>query len=167
MDWEGELAVIVGLGGRDIPVATALEHCAGYSVANDISLRGPHRRDTPAAPFQWDWLASKGADTSLPLGPGIVPVWQVPDVQDLRIRTWVNDELMQDGTTADMVCSVAELVSHASRQVTLEPGDVLATGTPAGVGAARGRFLAPGDVVGVSIDGIGTLENPIRRRQDR
>ena len=167
VDWEGELAVVIGVGGRDIPVGRALEHVAGYAVANDISLRGPFRRDTPAAPFQWDWVAQKCADTSLPLGPGLVPSWQVPDVQDLRIRTTVNGKVMQDGHTGDMVCSVAELVSHASGQLTLAPGDVIATGTPAGVGAGRQVFLRPGDVVQVSIDRVGTIRNTVLRRESK
>jgi 2-keto-4-pentenoate hydratase/2-oxohepta-3-ene-1,7-dioic acid hydratase in catechol pathway len=167
VDWEGELAAIVGIGGRDIPSAEALDHIAGYAVANDISMRGAFRRDTPAAPFVWDWLAQKSADTSLPLGPGIVPSWLLGDVQNLRIRTRVNGVVKQDGSTADMVFSVADLVSHASSQVTLEPGDVILTGTPAGVGAGRGEFLHPGDVVEVTIDGIGSLSNPIHCRGTR
>jgi len=166
VDWEGELAVVVGRGGRDIAAADALEHVAGYSVANDISLRGPHRRDTPAAPFVWDWTASKAADTSLPLGPGLVPVWQVPDPQQLSIKTWVNGTIRQNGTTADMVLGVAELIRDASALVTLEPGDVLITGTPAGVGASSGTFLRPGDVVDVEIEGVGRLSNRIALRQD-
>lgn len=166
VDWEGELAVVISGGGRDIPVAQAMDHVAGYSVANDISLRGPHRRETPAAPFVWDWVASKAADGSLPLGPGLVPSWQVPDPGNLPIRTLVNGILKQDGTTADMVLSIARLISDASRLITLEAGDVIVTGTPAGVGAGRNEFLAPGDVVEVQIEGIGRLINPITARQD-
>jgi 2-keto-4-pentenoate hydratase/2-oxohepta-3-ene-1,7-dioic acid hydratase in catechol pathway len=166
VDWEGELAVVISRGGRDIPVATAMSHIAGYTVANDISLRGPHRRDTPAAPFVWDWVASKAADGSLPLGPGLVPSWQVPDPHRLRIRTVVNGQIKQDGTTADMVLGVPELVSQASKLITLEPGDVIVTGTPAGVGAGRGEFLRPGDVVEVDIEGIGRLRNPVRLRRN-
>lgn len=165
VDWEGELALVMGRGGRDIPASEALAHVAGYSVANDISLRGPHRRDTPAAPFVWDWVASKAADTSLPFGPGVVPAWLVPDPQNLPIRTWVNGEIKQDGSTADMVLDIATLIAHASALVTLEPGDVILTGTPAGVGASRGIFLAPGDVVDIEITGIGRLHNPIQQRK--
>jgi 2-keto-4-pentenoate hydratase/2-oxohepta-3-ene-1,7-dioic acid hydratase in catechol pathway len=167
VDWEGELAAIVGIGGRDIPADGALDHVAGYAVANDISMRGAFRRDTPAAPFVWDWLAQKSADTSLPLGPGIVPSWLLGDVQNLSIRTRVNGVVKQDGSTADMVFSVADLISYASSQVTLEPGDVILTGTPAGVGAGRGEFLHPGDVVEVTIDGIGSLSNPVHSRGTR
>ena len=164
IDWEGELAVVLAGGGRDIPIERALEHVAGYTVANDISLRGPHRRTTPAAPFVWDWVASKAADDSLPIGPGLVPVWQVPDPQNLPIRTWVNGELKQDGNTANMVLDVARLIADASALVTLEAGDVIVTGTPAGVGAGRGTFLHPGDVVVTEIEGIGRLSNTITLR---
>ncbi len=164
VDWEGELAVVIGRGGRRIAAEDALDHVAGYLVANDISLRGPHHRDTPAKPFQWDWLASKGADTSLPIGPGVVPAWQVPDPQALSIVTRVNGEVKQDGKTSDMVIDVAHLVADASRLVTLEPGDLILTGTPAGVGASSGTFLAPGDEVEVSIEGVGTIRNRVEQR---
>jgi len=167
VDWEGELAVVIGVGGRDIAVADVPDHIAGYAVSNDISLRGPHRRNTPAAPFQWDWLASKAADTSLPFGPGLVPSWLVPDPQALRIITTVNGEVMQDGNTASMVFDIVTLVAHASRMVTLEAADVILTGTPAGVGAGRQTFLAVGDQVEVTIPGVGSISNPIRRREVR
>lgn len=163
-DWEGELAVVMARGGRDIPVADALSHVAGYCVANDISLRGPHRRDTPAAPFVWDWVASKAADTSLPIGPGLVPAWQIEDVQQLSIQTRVNGDLRQNGNTSNMVLDVATMIAQASALLTLEPGDVIVTGTPAGVGASSGSFLAPGDVVDVDITGVGHLRNRIELR---
>ena len=162
VDWEAELAVVIGIGGRDIPAADALAHVAGYCVANDITARGRHRRSAvPAEAFTYDWFAAKSMDSSLPLGPGITPAFQVPDPQDLRLRLWVNGELQQDESTSDMVCPVAELISAASEVVTLEPGDVIATGTPSGVGAARGLYLRAGDVVRVAIDGLGILENTV------
>jgi len=161
-DWEAELAVVIGVGGRDIPVRRAPEHVAGYCVANDITARGYLRRETvPAEPFRFDWLAAKAGDTSLPLGPGITPAFCVPDPQDLRLRLWVNGELQQDESTADMICGVDELVAAASRFVTLEPGDVIATGTPSGVGAGRGLYLKHGDVVTVAIDGLGQISNRV------
>jgi 2-keto-4-pentenoate hydratase/2-oxohepta-3-ene-1,7-dioic acid hydratase in catechol pathway len=161
-DWEAELAVVIGAGGRDIDPRDALAHVAAYCVANDITARGLHRRpNVTAAPFVYDWFAAKSLDGSLPLGPGLTPAFQVPDPQDLRLRLWVNGELQQDESTADMVCTVAELISAASEVATLEAGDVIATGTPAGVGAARGLYLHPGDVVRTSIDGLGTLENTV------
>jgi 2-keto-4-pentenoate hydratase/2-oxohepta-3-ene-1,7-dioic acid hydratase in catechol pathway len=161
-DWEAELAVVIGIGGRDIPAAEALAHVAGYCVANDVTARGRHRREAvPADAFIYDWFAAKSMDSSLPLGPGITPAFQVPDPQDLRLRLWVNDELQQDESTSDMVCPVAELISAASEVATLEPGDVIATGTPSGVGAGRGLYLKDGDVVRVTIDSLGTLENTV------
>ncbi len=164
VDWEGELAVVIGQRCKDVAPEQAAACIAGYTVANDISWRGPHRRDTPAAPFVWDWVASKAPDASLPLGPGLVPAWLVPDTSDLAIRTCVNGVVKQDGSTADMVLGVDRLVSDASKLLTLEPGDVLLTGTPAGVGAGRGEFLSPGDVVEVEIPGIGRLRNDVRLR---
>ena len=161
-DWEAELAAVIGIGGRDIPAADALAHVAGYCVANDVTARGRHRRQAvPADAFIYDWFAAKSMDSSLPMGPGITPAFQVPDPQDLRLRLWVNGELQQDESTSDMVCPVAELVSAASEVVTLEPGDVIATGTPSGVGAGRGLYLKDGDVVRVTIDGLGSLENTV------
>jgi len=161
-DWEAELAVVIGTGGRDIPVGDALGHVAGYCVANDVTARGYHRRATvPAEPFRFDWVAAKAADSSLPLGPGVTPAWQVPDPQALRLRLWLNGELQQDESTADMICPVDQLVAAASGFVTLEPGDVIATGTPSGVGAGRGLYLKHGDLVTVAIDGLGQISNRV------
>jgi 2-keto-4-pentenoate hydratase/2-oxohepta-3-ene-1,7-dioic acid hydratase in catechol pathway len=161
-DWEAELAVVIGIGGRDITAGNALAHVAGYCVANDVTARGLHKRQrVPADAFVYDWFASKSADGSLPLGPGITPAFLVPDPQELRVRLWVNGELQQDESTSDMICTVAELISAASEVVTLEPGDVIPTGTPSGVGAGRGLFLRAGDVVRTTIDGLGTLENTV------
>jgi len=161
-DWEAELAAVIGIGGRDISPGDALAHVAGYCVANDVTARGNHKRQAvPADAFIYDWFAAKSIDSSLPLGPGITPAFQVPDPQDLRLRLWVNDELQQEESTSDMICTVAELISAASEVVTLEPGDVIPTGTPSGVGASRGLCLRPGDIVRTTIDGLGTLENPV------
>jgi 2-keto-4-pentenoate hydratase/2-oxohepta-3-ene-1,7-dioic acid hydratase in catechol pathway len=161
-DWEAELAVVIGVGGRDITPEDALARVAGYCVANDVTARGYHRRQAvPADAFLYDWFAAKSMDNSLPLGPGITPAFQVPDPQDLRLRLWVNGDLQQDESTSDMICPVAELVSAASEVVTLEPGDVITTGSPSGVGAGRGLFLRAGDVVRTTIDGLGTLENTV------
>jgi 2-keto-4-pentenoate hydratase/2-oxohepta-3-ene-1,7-dioic acid hydratase in catechol pathway len=161
-DWEGELAVVIGVGGRDIAIDDAHRHIAGYCVANDITARGYHRRsNVPAEAFAYDWFAAKALDTSLPLGPGVTPAFAVADPQDLRLRLWVNDELQQDETTGDMICPVDQLVAAASAIVTLEPGDVIATGTPSGVGVGRGRHLKHGDVVRVAIDGLGEITNRV------
>jgi 2-keto-4-pentenoate hydratase/2-oxohepta-3-ene-1,7-dioic acid hydratase in catechol pathway len=160
VDWEGELAVVIGAGGRDIALADALGHVAGYTVVNDVSLRGPHRRPDAPAPFVWDWVASKAADTSLPMASGVVPHWQVPDPAALTVQTTVNGEVMQSGSTALMVCGVAELVAAASELTTLEPGDVIATGTPDGVGLGRKPplWMKGGDKLEVEISGIGALQ---------
>jgi len=161
-DWEAELAVVIGIKGKNISAERAGFHAAAYCVSNDITARGYHKREVaPADAFSYDWFAAKSMEGSLPLGPGLTPAFLVPEPQDLRLRLWVNGELQQDESTADMVCSVAELIAAASEVVTLEPGDVIATGTPSGVGAGRGRYLRGGDVVRVTIDGLGTLENPV------
>ncbi len=161
-DWEAELAVVIGVRGKNIDPERAGFHAAAYCVCNDITARGYHQRDAvPAEAFRYDWFAAKSMEGSLPLGPGLTPAFLVPDPQDLRLRLWVNGELQQDESTADMVCPVAELIAAASEVVTLEPGDVIATGTPSGVGAGRGLYLRGGDVVRVTIDGLGTLENTV------
>ena len=161
-DWEAELAVVIGIRGKNIDPERAGFHAAAYCVSNDITARGYHKRDiAPADAFSYDWFAAKSMEGSLPLGPGLTPSFLVPDPQDLHLRLWVNGELQQDESTADMVCPVTELIAAASGVVTLEPGDVIATGTPSGVGAGRGLYLRGGDVVRVTIDGLGTLENTV------
>jgi 2-keto-4-pentenoate hydratase/2-oxohepta-3-ene-1,7-dioic acid hydratase in catechol pathway len=161
-DWEAELAVVIGVGGRDIPVGEARGHIAGYAVANDVTARGYHKRvGVPIDAFVYDWFASKAIDGSLPMGPGVTPAFAVADPQDLRMRLWVNDELQQDESTADMICGIDELVAAASSIVTLEPGDVICTGTPAGVGVGRGLHLRPGDVVRVAVEGLGEITNRV------
>jgi 2-keto-4-pentenoate hydratase/2-oxohepta-3-ene-1,7-dioic acid hydratase in catechol pathway len=162
VDWEAELAIVIGQGGKHIPASEALAHVAGYSALNDVSLRGPHRVPNPIAePFAWDWLASKGADGSAPFGPGIRPAFLVPDPQMLELRLWVNGKLKQEASTADMIDGVAVLVAAASELMTLEPGDVIATGTPNGVGMPRDEFLRPGDLVELEIADFGRLSNPV------
>jgi len=163
VDWEAELGVVIGRSGRNVPVESARNHIAGYTICNDISARGFHRRSSyPAPPFEWDWLRSKGRDTFLPIGPGLTPAWLVNDPHDLGLRLWVNDNLKQNARTSDLILDIWHLVAAASQTVTLEPGDIVTTGTPDGVGAARGEFLRSGDVVTVEIDGLGRLSNPVR-----
>ena len=162
VDWEAELAVVIGRKARRVSEADALDYVAGYSAINDISLRGPHRVRHPIGePFQWDWLASKGSDQSTPFGPGIRPAFQVKNPQHLDLRLWVNGRLKQKASTSDMVIDVAGLIAAASHLVTLEPGDVIATGTPDGVGLPRGEFLRPGDVVEMEVGDFGRLTNPL------
>lgn len=156
VDWEVELAVVIGRTMRRVSEADALEYVHGYTVANDISAR-----DTQLADGQW--VRGKSFDTFCPLGPRIVPAAEIPDPQALGLRTRVNGETVQDSTTAEMVFGVAELLSFCSRSFTLEPGDVVLSGTPRGCGEFMDppRSLRPGDCVEVEIDGIGMLRNPV------
>jgi 2-keto-4-pentenoate hydratase/2-oxohepta-3-ene-1,7-dioic acid hydratase in catechol pathway len=157
-DWELELAAVIGTGGRDIATEQALEHVAGYTIANDLTTRDlVYRPDLEA--IGTDWLRAKNAPTFLPLGPWIVPARFVGDPQDLTITLKVDGVVMQDDSTADMIFDVATLVSYASTLVTLRPGDVLLTGSPAGNGMHHRRFLAPGDVIDGAITGLGAQRN--------
>ncbi|AEY85482.1 5-carboxymethyl-2-hydroxymuconate delta-isomerase [Streptomyces hygroscopicus subsp. jinggangensis 5008] len=167
VDWEAELGVVIGQRTRRVPVERALEAVAGYTIVNDISARGQHARENPLAPpFAYDWLRSKGHDTFSPIGPGVTPAWFVPDPQSLPIRLWRNGSLEQDGNTKDMIFGVAQLISAVSALMTLEPGDVLATGTPAGVGAAKGLSLHADDELRVEIEPLGSLRNHVSRAQE-
>ncbi len=162
VDWEAELAVVIGRRAKHVSESDALDYVAGYSAINDVSLRGPHRVQRPiGTPFEWDWLASKGADHSTPLGPGIRPAFLVDDPQNLEVRLWVNGQLKQTANTSDMIDTVATLIAAASDVLTLEPGDVIATGTPDGVGLPRGEFLHPGDLVEMEVADFGRLSNPV------
>lgn len=162
VDWEAELGVVIGRTARAVSPEDALDYVAGYTILNDISARGAHRReDAVAPPFSFDWLGSKGRDTFCPMGPGVTPRWLIPDPNRLQLRLWVNDVLKQDASTSDMIFDIPTVISAASQSFTLEPGDVIGTGTPAGVGAPRGEFLRPGDVVRVRIELLGELCNPV------
>lgn len=161
LDWEAELAAVVGMRARHVAPEDALGIVAGYTVANDVS-----NRDTllaASAVLGPDWVEHKGGDGFTPLGPAITPARAVPDPQALAIRLVVNGVTKQESSTAQMIFGVAELLSTLSRRMTLEPGDVVLTGTPAGVGfAAQPRErLVPGDVVTVEIEGLGTLTTPV------
>jgi 2-keto-4-pentenoate hydratase/2-oxohepta-3-ene-1,7-dioic acid hydratase in catechol pathway len=158
LDYEGELAIVIGERCRHVPVERAHEVIAGYTITNDVSVRDWQLR-TPTMTM------GKSFDTHGPLGPWVVTADELRDPHDLGIRTWVNDEQRQDGNTREMVFNCFEQVAHLSEAFTLEPGDVIATGTPAGVGAVRQPFpeglLKVGDVVRIEIDGIGELTNTI------
>ena len=156
VDWEVELVVIIGRRARHVSEADALRHVYGYTVGNDVSARDlQHRIDS-------QWTRGKSLDTFCPLGPVIVTRDEIADVQNLRLTTDVNDERMQEGNTRDMIFTVAFLIHYCSRMFTLEPADVIMTGTPSGVGAGRSpqRFQQDGDVVRCCVEGIGALENP-------
>ena len=156
LDYEVELAVVIGRRGRDIPVQRALDYVFGYTIMNDVTARDLQRRHE-------QWFKGKSLDTFAPMGPAVVHRSLIPDPQNLRLRMRVNGEVRQDASTANMVFTVAQLISVLSAGMTIEPGDLLATGTPEGVGMGRTPplWLKPGDVVEAEIDGIGTLRNRI------
>nr|VFK02719.1 MAG: 2-keto-4-pentenoate hydratase/2-oxohepta-3-ene-1,7-dioic acid hydratase (catechol pathway) [Candidatus Kentron sp. H]VFK04824.1 MAG: 2-keto-4-pentenoate hydratase/2-oxohepta-3-ene-1,7-dioic acid hydratase (catechol pathway) [Candidatus Kentron sp. H]VFK05712.1 MAG: 2-keto-4-pentenoate hydratase/2-oxohepta-3-ene-1,7-dioic acid hydratase (catechol pathway) [Candidatus Kentron sp. H] len=159
VDFEGELAVVIGASARDIPESDALRHVLGYTVANDISARKWQRN---AGGKQW--IRGKGFDGFCPLGPVLVTADAIPDPQTLSLCTLVNGETMQENTTADMIFSVARLISYLSQDTTLVPGTLILTGTPWGVGYVRKppQYLQAGDEVTVEIERIGRLTNPIQ-----
>jgi 2-keto-4-pentenoate hydratase/2-oxohepta-3-ene-1,7-dioic acid hydratase in catechol pathway len=161
MDWEIELAAVIGRQGKNIPQAKALSYVAGYTIANDLSARDRGRRAgvPDASPFKWDWTKHKTFDGSCPLGPWIVPASDIGDPQKLGLKLWVNGVLKQDSNTSDMIFNLAEQIEQLSVNMTLHPGDLILTGTPAGVGAGRGEFLKAGDVVKLWIENIGEIEN--------
>ncbi|GIX05625.1 MAG: 2-hydroxyhepta-2,4-diene-1,7-dioate isomerase [Candidatus Poribacteria bacterium] len=164
IDWEAELAVVIGRRGKHISAQEALDYVAGYTILNDVSERQlavPETRRPREGDRWFDWLNGKWCDTFAPMGPCLVTRDEIPDPQSLRITLRVNGEVKQDASTAQMIFTCAELIEWISRWITLEPGDVIATGTPAGVGRARGEKLRPGDVVEVQIERIGTLSNPV------
>ncbi len=162
LDWEAELGVVLSRRCRDIAVSDVPQHVAGYLVANDLSDRGSFPRENAVfPPFGWDWLAHKSFDGSCPIGPGLVPAWEIADPQSLDITLTINGELRQSSNTAVMVVGVHGLVAAASRLMTLEPGDLILTGTPAGVGMPRGTFLVAGDVVSAGVAGLGQITTTI------
>jgi 2-keto-4-pentenoate hydratase/2-oxohepta-3-ene-1,7-dioic acid hydratase in catechol pathway len=159
-DWELELAVIIGRTARRVSRERALDHVAGYTIANDITRRERvNRKPGDAREMGMDWVAAKCAPTFLPLGPYITPATFVGDPQALRITLKLNGSTMQDESTSDMIFGVARLIEHLSAIVELQPGDVICTGSPAGNGAHYGRFLRPGDVLEGSITGLGAQRN--------
>lgn len=156
VDWEAELAVVIGRTAQNVNIDDALDFVRGYTCMNDVSARRAQRDDG-------QWTRAKSFDTFGPIGPREVPAREIPDPQSLNIRARVNGQIMQDSNTSEMIFSVAHLIAFISAGISLEPGDVITTGTPNGVGAFRPTpiFLQPGDRVDVEIDGIGTLSNPV------
>lgn len=161
VDWEAELAVVIGRRAHDVSAAAALEHVAGYAVANDVSVRDRFRRGDDRPPMMWDWFRQKGWWATCPFGPCLVPAERVPDPGDLAISLTVNGRPEQRARTAEMTFSVAEVIASISAVVPLVPGDVICTGTPSGVGMGKGRFLAPGDVMEAEVEGVGRLRNEV------
>ena len=157
LDWEVELGVVIGLGGRDIPEARAPDHVFGYTVFNDVSARDLQYRTS-------QWFKGKSLDGSCPMGPVIVTADEIADPQRLRLQLSVNGVARQDSNTADMIFSVARIIADLSAGMTLEPGDCISTGTPQGVGDGRKppEYLKPGDVMEAEVERIGVLRNPVR-----
>ena len=157
VDWEAELAIVIGGRLRGVSGAAVLDAVAGYTILNDLSARDWIKRTRPPG---IDWVLMKAYDGFSPIGPFVTPREFVADPQDLAIRLWVNGELRQESNTSEMIFGVQALLEHLSNIMTLEPGDVIATGTPAGVGFGRRpqQFLGAGDTVAVEIDGLGRLE---------
>ena len=160
IDYEGELAVVIGTRCKEVPEQEALQYVAGYSIMNDVSARDLQMQTS-------QYMAGKALDTFAPMGPGIVPASTLPDPQKLLLTTRVNGQVVQHASTATMIFSVTRIVSFLSSLMTLEPGDIIATGTPSGVGFMRtpALFLHDGDVVEVEIEGIGRIRNPVLRGQ--
>lgn len=156
LDYECELAVVIGRRARAVSEADALDHVFGYAVVNDVSARDLQRSEP-------QWLRAKGGPGFAPFGPWVTTADEVPDPQALWQRSWVNGELRQDASTAQMVFSVAEVIAWLSASLTLEAGDVIAMGTPAGVGLGFDppRFLVPGDVVRMEIERLGAIEQAV------
>jgi 2-keto-4-pentenoate hydratase/2-oxohepta-3-ene-1,7-dioic acid hydratase in catechol pathway len=158
VDYEAELVVVIGRGGRHIPKEKAWEHVGGYTIGHDVSARD-WQLNKPAK----QWMAGKTFDTFAPTGPELVAPDEVPDPHNLGIRLRLNGQPMQDSSTKQLIFGVDDLIAYLSQIVTLEPGDLIFTGTPPGVGMARKPpvWLKPGDVVEVEIDHLGTLRNPV------
>ena len=155
VDYEAELAVVIGREAHRVEEAQALSYVAGAMPFNDVSARDL-QLENPL------WTSGKAVDTFAPCGPALVTLDEVGELQGLGLRTRVNGELLQEGCTRDQIFGVAYTVAWLSRTLTLRPGDIIATGTPAGVGASKGRFLRAGDVVEVEVDGLGAVRNPVR-----
>lgn len=156
LDYEVELAVVIGKKGKNIPIEEAKGYIFGYTIINDVSARGIQFKDR-------QWTRGKSFDTFAPMGPCITTADQIENPNNLQLRTWVNDELRQNSSTKNMVFNVYQIIHHLSRVMTLESCDIVATGTPAGVGVfmKRPKFLQSGDTVRVEIEGIGRLENEV------
>ncbi|MEU3891915.1 fumarylacetoacetate hydrolase family protein [Streptomyces sp. NPDC029041] len=166
LDWEVELAAIIGTPARNMSEESALDCVAGYTVINDVSARDRFKREpAPEPPMTFDWFSQKGWATTCPMGPWLVPSQFCADPGALRMTLRVNDVVKQNSSTAEMIFDLKAQIAFLSRVVELLPGDVIATGTPAGVGAGdkNSRYLQPGDEMAAEVEGIGTLRNRIER----
>ena len=156
VDYEAELAIVIGRPARGVAAAEALDHVAGAMPFNDVTARDLQFQN----PL---WTSGKAIDTFAPCGPALVTLDEIDDLHALGLRTRVNGELLQEGSTRDLIFAVPETIAWLSRTLTLLPGDIIATGTPAGVGASKNRFLRDGDTVAVEVDGLGAVVNEVRR----
>ena len=163
VDWELELAAVIGQEARNVSAKDALDCIAGYTIANDLSARDAMKRAQvdSSSPFQYDWLSQKCFDGACPIGPWMVPAADVGDPHNLDMKLWIGDELMQDSNTKEMIFNIAEQIEMLSSRVTLYPGDLVLTGTPAGVGAAKKRFLRPGEELRLYIEKLGELGHSV------
>jgi 2-keto-4-pentenoate hydratase/2-oxohepta-3-ene-1,7-dioic acid hydratase in catechol pathway len=163
LDWEAELTAVIGRIAKNVSTADALNYVAGYTIANDLSARDLMRRAKAdeRSPFKYDWIGHKCFDGSCPLGPWMVPASEISDPQNLSIRLWVDGQIKQDSNTSRMIFTVAEQISYLSSRISLYPGDLILTGTPAGVGAERGESLSLGQKVRIEIEKIGELTTTI------
>jgi 2-keto-4-pentenoate hydratase/2-oxohepta-3-ene-1,7-dioic acid hydratase in catechol pathway len=163
LDWEAELAVVIGRRAAKVSVKEALQYVAGYSCSNDLSARDNLKRDQvdESSPFRFDWIGHKCFTGSCPLGPYLTPAEFVASPENLDIKLWLNGEIRQDSNTSNHLYGVADQISYLSHRLDLYPGDVILTGTPAGVGMETGTFLKRGDIMKVWIDGLGELETTI------
>lgn len=161
IDWEVELAVVIGAPAKRVRGSGTMAHVAGYVVVNDISCRAATWRDDRPN-IRSDWLSGKSYDTFFPIGPYFQPAEFVEDYRTLRLRLWVNGQLQQDGLAKDMIFDIEQQIEYLSAMLTLESGDLIATGTPAGVGQGKGAYLKPGDLVEAEITGMGRQRNPVR-----
>jgi 2-keto-4-pentenoate hydratase/2-oxohepta-3-ene-1,7-dioic acid hydratase in catechol pathway len=155
VDYEAELAVVIGRTARNVDAAAALDYVAGAMPFNDVSARDL-QFENPL------WTSGKAVDTFAPCGPALVTLDEIEDLHALGVRTRINGELMQEGTTRELIFNVPDTIAWLSRTLTLAPGDIIATGTPAGVGASKNRFLRDGDTVEVEVDGLGVVVNAVR-----
>jgi 2-keto-4-pentenoate hydratase/2-oxohepta-3-ene-1,7-dioic acid hydratase in catechol pathway len=159
LDWEAEVGVVIGRKTRHISEQDAMDAVAGFVIVNDLSARDLMKRE--GSVFIYDWIGQKCFDDGAPMGPWFTPKSAVGNPKDMSIKLWINGVLKQDSSTSKLVHDMAEQIAYLSRHVTLQPGDVIATGTPAGVGLPRGEFLKPGDTVKIEVGGCGVLTNQI------
>ena len=159
VDWEAEIGIVIGREARQVSELDAMDFVAGFTIVNDLSARDHTKRHD--VPFLFDWIGQKCFDTGCPMGPWITPKSAIEDPHNLGIKLMVNDEVKQDSSSKEMIFKCEHQIAYLSQHITLYPGDVIATGTPAGCGMPQGVFLKPGDLVTIEIDGLGVLSNPV------